>query len=58
VKNKRFCYRNGVVLIDTHPHLLLGQVVEIIDESDNAFKVRVCHNSVVFVVNKENILVN
>ena len=58
MKNKRFCYRNGVVLIDTHSNLLQGQVVEVIDENDSSFKVRISVNGVVYIVDKKDILVN
>jgi hypothetical protein len=58
VKNKRFCYRNGVVLINTRPNLLQGQVVEVIDENDTSFKVRISINGIVYIVDKKDILVN
>jgi len=58
VKNKRFCYRQGVIMTDAHPVLLKGQVVEIIDESESQYKVRVNINSPVFILNKKDVLVN
>jgi hypothetical protein len=58
VKNKRFCYRQGVLLTEAHPVLLNGQVVEIIDENEFQYRVRVNINSPVFVLNKKDILVN
>lgn len=58
MKNKRFCYRQGVLLTEAHPVLLNGQVVEIIDENEFQYRVRVNINSPVFVLNKKDILVN
>lgn len=58
MKNKRFCYRQGVIMTDAHPVLLKGQVVEIIDESESQYKVRVNINSPVFILNKKDVLVN
>jgi hypothetical protein len=58
VKNRRFCYRQGVVLADAHPILLKGQVVEIIDESESFYRVRVNITSQVFNLLKKDILVN
>lgn len=58
MKNKRFCYRQGVVLAEAHPILLKGQVVEIIDECDSHYRVRVNINSPVFILNRQDILLN
>lgn len=56
MKTKRFCYRQGVVLIANHEILIQGQVVEIINESESFYKVRVNSSSPVFELHKENIL--
>jgi len=45
-------------MTDAHPVLLKGQVVEIIDESESQYKVRVNINSPVFILNKKDVLVN
>jgi hypothetical protein len=58
VKNKRFCYRQGVILTETHATLLKGQVVQIIEEDGSDYLVRVNINSPVFVLNKQDVLVN
>ena len=58
MKNKRFCYRHGVILTKAHPILLEGQVVEIIDESESSYRVRINLNSPVYILNKKDILVN
>ena len=58
MKNKRYCYRNGVVLIDTHPSLLQGQVVQVIGEFENSYSVRVNANAQVVCVVTKDILIN
>lgn len=58
MKNKRFCYRQGVILTEAHPILLKGQVVEIIEEAGPHYVVRVNINSPVFILNRQDVLVN
>jgi hypothetical protein len=58
VKNKRYCYRNGVILTNNCDPLLKGQVVEIVNETVDSYMVRVCCNSPVYTLNKKDVLVN
>jgi hypothetical protein len=51
-------YRNGIVKTDTHPVLLKGQVVEIIEDCEDYYKVRVFINAKREEIKKEDVLVN
>jgi hypothetical protein len=55
---RKFPYKNGVVTTDTHPTLLRGQVVEIVDDLGEVYKVRVFMSGNPTTINKKDILVN
>jgi hypothetical protein len=57
-QRKRFAYRNGIVASDEHPILLKGQVVEIMEEQEEDYIVRVFLTGQPLKVEKKHILIN
>jgi hypothetical protein len=55
---RKFPYKNGVVTTDTHPTLLRGQVVEIVDDLGGVYKVRVFISGKPTTIEKIYVLVN
>jgi hypothetical protein len=56
---KRRCpYRNGIVKTDSHPTLLKGQVIEILEDCGDIYKVRIFLNGKKEEIKKEDVLVN
>jgi len=55
---KRFPYKTGVVNTTTHPILMKGQVVEVLSESSDYYKVRVYLTAKVETLKKEDVVVN
>lgn len=55
---RRYAYKNGVVTTDKHPVLLQGQVIEILQELNGVYEVRVFLTGQVETIEKESVLVN
>jgi hypothetical protein len=55
---RRYPYRNGIVKTDNHPNLLKGQVIEIIEDCGDFYKVRVFINAQKEEIKKEDVLIN
>ena len=55
---KRYPYRNGIVKTDNHPNLLKGQVIEILEDCGDFYRVRVFVNAKNEEIKKEDVLVN
>jgi hypothetical protein len=51
-------YKQGIVKIRNHPHFNYGQIVEIINETITEYKIRVAHNSLIYTIEKNNIIVS
>jgi hypothetical protein len=58
VNKRKSPYRQGVVKVSTHPSLLQGQVIEIIEENAYCYKVRVFINGKIETIEKSSVLVN
>jgi hypothetical protein len=55
---KRFAYRTGIVKVDNHPIFLKGQVIEIMEDCGDFYKVRVYMTGKQEEIKKEDVLVN
>jgi hypothetical protein len=55
---KTLSYRQGVVNTNLHPTLLNGQIVYILEDNQDFYKVKVCNNSRVEIIEKKYILIN
>lgn len=55
---KRYPYKNGIIKTDTHPTLLKGQVIEILEDCGDFYKVRIFLNGKHEEIKKEDVLVN
>lgn len=58
MNKRRFAYKQGIVNTIEHSTLLKGQVVEILEESGEYYRVRVFINAKIETVNKKDIIVN
>ena len=55
---KKFPYKQGVVITSEHPVLVQGQVVEILQECEDHYNVRVFINGKTETIEKKGVLVN
>jgi hypothetical protein len=55
---RRHPYKNGIVKTDNHPSLLKGQVIEILEDCGEFYRVRVFINGKNEEIKKEDVLVN
>jgi hypothetical protein len=55
-KNKPF--KQGVVITETHPILKKGQIIDILEELENKYKVRSFKTANVEIINKKDISIN
>jgi hypothetical protein len=55
---RRYPYRNGIVKTDNHPTLLRGQVIEILEDCGDFYRVRVFINAQEEEIKKEDVLIN
>jgi hypothetical protein len=55
---KKFPYKQGVVKTPTHPTLIIGQVVEILEDCGDHYKVRVFINGKTETIQKNEVVVN
>ena len=51
-------YKQGIVNTNLHPTLLNGQIVYILEEYQDFYKVKVCNNSNFEIIEKKYILIN
>lgn len=51
-------FRNGIVKTKNHPVLKFGQVVNIIEETEDLYRVKLHPNSQAEIISKEDLLVN
>ena len=55
---KLFTFKSGVVNTNTHPTLLIGQVVKIVREEKDTYTVKVSSTSKEEVINKNFVITN
>lgn len=51
-------FRHGIVKTRNHPSLKFGQVVSIIEETDDLYRVKLHSNAQSEIISKEDLLVN
>lgn len=51
-------YRHGIVRTHNHPSLKFGQVVNIIEETEDLYRVKLHNNCQAEIISKEDLLVN
>lgn len=51
-------YKQGVIATETHEFLKKGQIVEIIEEHDDFYKIRVFITGFIETVKKEDVSIN
>lgn len=51
-------YQQGIVKTHNHPKLKFGQIVKIIEETEDLYRVKAHNNCPVEIISKEDLLVN
>lgn len=57
-RNRMSSFRHGIVKTRNHPSLKFGQVVSIIEETDDLYRVKLHSNAQSEIISKEDLLVN
>lgn len=55
---RRNAYRHGIINTESHPTLMRGQVVEIISEEEDLYKVRIFITGKLETIEKKFVLIN